>query len=311
MTEPLNRIERKFRELTAQGRAPLRLFSGNPVENGIVFPGEILSEIYDRFFSRQESCPHPRGLPEARAAVQRYYAGQGAVVDPENILLTSGSSESFFHLFRLLTEPGDNILAPHPGYPLFDEIAKMARIELRHYPLLENWEWSIDLEGLMRSADARTRAIVLISPHNPTGAVATAEEITAIVDFANRRHLPLICDEVFSEFYFGESVYPRPVGLTNPRLCFTLNGISKLFALPHLKLGWIAVTGERTLVETAVDRLETATDTFLAAHTPIQQALPALFSEGAGFLARYRQEVARRRAIALDLLGGCRSLRFV
>ncbi len=311
MTESLNRIERKFRELDQTGRAPLRLFSGNPVENGILFPGEILREIYDRCLSRQEYRPHPKGLPEARAAVQQYYAGQGATVDTDNILMTSGSSESFFHLFRLLTAPGDNILAPQPGYPLFDEIARMARIELKSYPLIEDRAWSIDLDELSRRADARTRAIVLISPHNPTGAVATAEEIAGVVAFANRRDLPLICDEVFSEFFFREGIYPRPMKVASPRLCFTLNGISKMFALPQMKLGWIAVTGQQGLVEPAVDRLETATDTFLAAHTPIQQGLPALFSEGAGFVAGYRREVARRRSIALEMLSGCRSLRIV
>ncbi|HKX13056.1 MAG TPA: pyridoxal phosphate-dependent aminotransferase [bacterium] len=270
-----------------------------------------MERAYRDYFQHQEYRPHPKGLPEARQAIARYYAAAGAAVDPENLILTSGTSESFLYLFHLLGPQGGNFLTPAPAYPLFESIAELARVELRHYPLREDKAWSLDLAALEAGCDRETRGIFLISPHNPTGAVAGAEEIRALVELCDRKNLALICDEVFAEFYFGEGVFPRPLVLTRPRLLFTLNGLSKMFALPGLKLSWIAVSGEAEKVAAAVDWLETQADTFLSCHTPIQKALPALLQEGAPFLADYRREVRRRRDLALQLLGGNGKIRVI
>ncbi|MCE9623912.1 MAG: pyridoxal phosphate-dependent aminotransferase [Deltaproteobacteria bacterium] len=239
----INPIEATYRRLKAAGKDLLKLYSGNPNEQGIHFPGEILQASYSRYFEKQDYFPHPKGLKVARQAISDYYAGQKAEVDPENILLTSGTSESFFYLFSLLTQAGDNVLVPKPAYPLFDSIAELAKIELRHYALREDLAWSIDFADLEAKRDSRSRAVLLVSPNNPTGAVSDLEEISTLVDWANSHDLPLICDEVFSEFFFGEGAFPRPMALTKPKLCFTLNGLSKMLALPGLKLSWIAVTG--------------------------------------------------------------------
>lgn len=307
----INRIEQTYRALLAEGRDIIRLFSGNPNDEGFIFPSEVLKGAYARYFKEQTYRPHPKGLREAREAISRYYEEHGKGVDPEHILLTSGTSESFFYLFSLLAKPGDNILTPNPAYPLFDHIAGLVGVELRHYSLSEENRWSMDLEDLRRKADERTKAVVLISPNNPTGAVAPADQIREIVDWANTREIPLICDEVFSEFYFGAGKFPRPMAEAEPDLCFTLNGISKMFALPALKLGWIAVTGQKSSVDRTVDHLETTADTFLSCHTPIQQALPEIFAKGGTFLDSYRAEVGRRRGIAVDLLRKSPRIRFV
>lgn len=309
--DPINPIEKTYRRLLAAGRNPLKLFSGNPNEQGFHFPAQPLLEAYRRYFSTQEYHPHPKGLPVAREAIRRYYQSRGFSLDSENIILTSGTSESFFYLFTLLAKPGDNILAPHPAYPLFEHIAKIARVELRPYVLQEDQQWQIDLEGLKRAADPRTRAVLLVSPNNPTGAVSGAQEIEEIVAWCRQRQLPLICDEVFSEFYFGEGEYPRPAALSSPELCFTLGGLSKMFAVPGLKLGWIAASGEKSKVARAVDGLETIADTFLSCHIPIQEALPEIFASGEEFLHSYRQEVNRRRRLAIDLLKGIPALRVI
>src|SRR5579885_1964089 len=283
----INRIERTYRRLKAEGRDVLKLFSGNPNDEGFLFPSGILEEAYQRYFRRQEYRPHSKGLLPARRAIARYYEEQGAVLDPEDILLTAGTSESFFYLFSLLARPGDNILTPNPAYPLFDYIAQLAGVELRPYPLREGGHWNIDLQEMRRLTTEKTRAIVLISPHNPTGAVPSADEIGEVVRWANEKSIPIICDEVFCEFFYGAGKFQRPMAVAKPKLCFTLNGISKMFALPALKLGWIAVTGEPSQVAAAVDRLETTADTFLSCHIPIQQALPDLFEKGRGFAKEY------------------------
>lgn len=310
MIPSINKIEQTYRDLVAIGRSPIKLYSGNPNEHGFHFPSKILEGVYSRYFKTQNYEPHPKGLLETRQAIATYYEKQNGIVSPENIILTSGTSESFFYLFSLLTRPGDNVLCPVPAYPLFDSIAQLTGTILRHYSLNEEGSWSVNLNDLREKTNDRTRAILLISPNNPTGAVISPEEIQEIVHWANQKNIPLICDEVFSEFYFGKN-FPRPIAVANPRLCFTLNGISKMFALPGLKLSWIAVTGEKSLVDPVVDSLETRADTFLSCHIPIQKALPFLFEEGETFLKEYRHEVKKRRDIAVALLKQSSDIRFV
>jgi len=302
MIEELNPIEKTYRELLALGQPPLRMYSGNPTEHGILFPSEILLKSYQEYFALPDYHPDPKGLLVAREAISGYYASQGLALNPEHCLLTSGSSESFLHLFSLLAKAGDNILVPRPGYPLFEPIAEILGVELRHYSLRESEGWSLEVDEVSSQADRRTRALVLVSPGNPTGVVHGAEELERLVAWSNARDLPLICDEVFSEFYFGPGSFPRVVKVSQPKLAFTLNGISKMFALPALKCSWIAVTGESARVASAVDRLEMLTDTFLTCHTPIQKALPRLFSEAQDFLRTYQSEVLSRRNLAVQLL---------
>ncbi len=340
----LNPIEKTYRELTSQGKEIIKLFSGNPCEEGFIFPPEILKKTYNQYFEQQTYQPQSKGLLKAREAIAHYYLKQEVEINPEQIILTSGTSESFFYLFSLLTKPGDNILTPNPAYPLFDYIAQLAHVELRHYPLLEEKKWAVDIENLKKQADEKTKAIVLISPNNPTGSVISAEQIQEIVSWANSKNIPLICDEVFSEFYWpqldetGGSTgdppisasspkgampklgvrrdrtrfkYPRAIQISKPNLCFTLNGISKMFALPSMKLGWIVVTGEKDRVEIAVDHLETTADTFLSCHTAIQEALPLLFQEGWNFVEKYKKEVGERRKLAIDILRKSSKISFV
>lgn len=308
---PINRIESVRRELISDGRELLHLISGNPNDQGFIFPANILEEAYARFFRDQHYHPYSKGTPAARKAIAEYYARQGASVDPEHVVLTAGTSESFLYLFKLLGNAGDNFLAPNPAYPLFDHIAHMAGVEMRHYPLSATNHWQIDFETLRRLTNFKTRAIVLVSPNNPTGAVVHADEVGDVVHWANLKNIPIICDEVFSEFFFGSGSFPRPMAVAKPKLCFTLNGISKMFALPALKLGWIAVTGDDSQVNAAVDHLETTADTFLSCHTPIQEALPDLFQKGGDFVKSYVAEVGKRRQLAMELLASSPHLHFV
>ncbi len=316
MNNLLNPIEQTYRQLLKEKKEILKLFSGNPGEEGFLFPPEILSKSYQKFFEKQIYHPHSKGLLQAREAIVGYYAKQNVEVDVENILITSGSSESFHYLFHLLTEAGDNILTPNPAYPLFDYIAQMSGIELRHYPLLEDRNWEVDLEALKALTNEKTKAIVLVSPNNPTGSVISGEQIREIVEWANENNIALICDEVFSEFYYpslleGEGTnFPRPIQITKPNLCFTLNGISKMFALPSLKLSWIVVTGESKKVEEAVENLESTADTFLSCHTAIQETLPVLFSEGWSFVEEYKKVVRKRRSLMIELLQNIPNLQF-
>ena len=288
-----NPLYRERDAMLARGEPVVDLISGNVTEQGLAYPQAVLESILTDAARRARVYrPHPLGQPEARAAISAYYRSHGLAIPPEQILLTPGTSLAYWYVFLVLCDPGDEILTPRPSYPLFDEIARIAGVRTTTYRLDESRGWAIDLADLEDRMSPRTRAIVLISPHNPTGAVAAAAELDALADIASRHALPIIADEVFSEFLFGLDRLPRPAATRAP-LVITLNGFSKLFALPGIKLGWMALSGDAAAVQPVLTALEAMSDAFLPVNEIVQAAVPAIFAEGRDFLRDYRSEERR------------------
>jgi aspartate/methionine/tyrosine aminotransferase len=297
-----NPLYRLRDELNHDGSTVIDLVRGNVNEHGIVFPPDLLNTIlHEAAESARVYRPDSFGQIQARDAVARYYNGG---IPSHQIVMTPGTSVSYWYCFKLLAEPGDEILTPHPSYPLFDYIAKLCGVQMRHYRLREDRGWAIDLEHLEDQITTKTRAIVLISPHNPTGMVAVDSELRALADIATRHRLPIISDEVFSEFLFGMDVLPRPASTSAP-LVFTLNGFSKMFALPGMKIGWIGLSGDPELVAKSLSALELISDTFLPVNEIAQFAVPQIFEQGRGFLENYRKWISNCRRAATAALAGC------
>jgi len=300
---PKNPLYLLLDEIRRDGRHVTDLVRGNVNEHGIVFPPEDLNDILrEAAEAARVYRPDSFGQETARAAISAYYAAR---IPSGQILLTPGTSVSYWYCFKLLAETDDEILTPQPSYPLFDYIAKLCGVRLTHYRLREAEDWAIDLEHLENQISTRTRAIVLISPHNPTGMTADADTLRGLAGIARRHGLPIISDEVFSEFLFGIDRLPR-ASETDAPLVFTLNGLSKMFALPGMKIGWIAVSGDDAFVKKAMSSLELMSDAFLPVNEIAQFATPGIFARGRAFLERYRNWVAERRRDALDALSGCR-----
>jgi alanine-synthesizing transaminase len=296
----LNALYRERDARRAKGKPVIDLVSGNVNRAGFVFPPAALKQALAAGVDRAKIyAPDPLGQLSAREAIQQFYRREGVPIPAEQIVLTAGTSLSYAYLFKILANPEDEILCPTPSYPLLDSIAEFSGIRLTKYRLAEKSRWEIDLDDLRSQITPRTRAIVLISPHNPTGAVATYEEIAALVEIADEHDLPIISDEVFSAFIFNGQRLPRPAGHAAP-LVFTLNGISKLFALPGMKIGWIGVTGESAAVQKAVRALDMISDTFLPVNEVAQAALPLIFKKGSTFLKGFQKEVEKRAAFALE-----------
>jgi aspartate/methionine/tyrosine aminotransferase len=307
----MNRLYRLHSRLQEEGRAVLDLVSGSPHAAGIYFPEEWLQEIFARAIPRARFYrPDPLGQGSAREGISRYYSEQGIHFPPRQILLTPGSSLSYLYCFRLLTEPGDEIICPVPSYPLFDLIARICQVDLIAYRLREEGNWGIDLDYLESRLTTQTKAIVLISPHNPTGMVASHEELMQLAEIAVRHDLPIIADEVFSEFLFTGRKLPRPAATKSP-LVFTLNGFSKMLALPGMKLGWIAVSGDPEKVRCALDTLELMSDTFLPVNEVVQFCVPEILSRGQSFMEEYQARVRQFRDLALDSLAKINEIRCV
>ena len=270
------------------GAPILDLTESNPTRAGFLYPGpQILEAICDPRSLMYE--PLPAGSAEARAAVASYYRARGHEVAPERILITASTSESYAWLFKLLADPGDEVLVPRPSYPLFEFLAALESVRLVQYPLVYDGSWSMDFEALERSLNPRTRAIVLVNPNNPTGSFLKRSELARLVALG----IPLISDEVFADYVFepDPARVPTLVDVEAP-LTFCLSGLSKISGLPQMKLGWMVARGP------AVERLELIADTYLSVSAPMQNALPRLLQTGAAV----QQQIARRTASNLEFL---------
>jgi len=245
----------------------------------------------------------------ARQAVSDEFARRGAVVPPDRIVLTASTSEAYALLFKLLCDPGDSVLAPRPSYPLVEHLTDLECVSLDHYSLVFHGRWSIDVhelrEKLSAPAERRTRAIVVISPNNPTGSVLYDADIDTLASLAAEYRVALIADEVFAD-YAMPSMPPPPCVLRQKRaLTFALGGLSKSAGLPQVKMGWIGVDGPTGLVEEALDRLETISDAYLSVSTPVQVAAPDLLRGGADVRVQIQERVRENLTILTRAVAAC------
>jgi len=271
-----NRMAAMLAERRRSGRPVLDLTETNPTQVGLPMPhAEILAVLADARALRYE--PTPFGCHEARVAVAAYHGG---AVPPEHVVLTASTSEAYAWLFKLLADPGDRVLVPVPSYPLFEYLAGLENVETLPYPV--TWEgdgWYVDFPALEERIDDRTRALVVVSPHNPTGGMLRPGEADRALALCRDRGLAVIADEVFADHIFAHApARVRSLAGREEALVFVLGGLSKTCLLPQLKAAWIAASGPADLLAVALARLEIVADTYLSVNTPVQLALPRLLA---------------------------------
>ncbi len=254
--------------------------------------------------------PDPRGPAEAREAIAGLCGGDAR---PEHVILTAGTSEGCAHLFRVLADPGDRIHVATPGYPLFDHVAELEGVEVERYALRapeHGARWRIDFETLRAAITARSRAIVLVHPHNPTGSWVDPADWDELAALARARDLALVSDEVFAASSApGAARLPGALELARGApLCFALSGASKLLGLPQLKLAWIRVGGTPGLRDAALARREFAADAFLSVSPLVARMLPTLLDERAAIQAEITARVAQNRAALAAAVKGVSDL---
>jgi alanine-synthesizing transaminase len=328
-----NRFSLALERHRAAGKKLLDLTESNPTRCGFKYDPQLLTALANKRGFAYD--PHPKGLLAAREAVCGYYRQRGAEVDPEQVILTASTSEAYTDLFRLLCDPEDEVLVPAPSYPLFEFLASIQDVKLVSYPLLYDHGWQIDLHGLGEAITTRTRAMMVVHPNNPTGSFVKPAEMEVLDSLCCERELALVADEVFLDYAHDGIERPsfvappsrrlsrgRPARASGRRdagataLTFALSGISKICALPQMKLAWIVASGAPELTLDALARLEVIADTYLSVSTPMQLALPEFLARRneiqrqvkervAANLAELDRQLAKQKSIErLDIEGG-------
>jgi alanine-synthesizing transaminase len=268
------------------------LTASNPTRCGFAYPAPLLDALTGP--RGLDYAPQPKGLSVARQAVCEYYAAHGVTLDPDQIVLTTSTSEAYSFIFRLLCDPEDEILIPQPGYPLFDFLAALDDVRLKAAPLIYENGWQIDPAGIRRAIASHTRAIVVVHPNNPTGHFSKPWEAAELARLCREFRLSLIVDEVFLDYSFAAEAQSFAVGLEGVPV-YVVSGLSKIAGLPQMKAAWIAVTGPER--EQALARLEVIADTFLSMNAPVQWALPHWLAGRAAIQNQIRNRVAANLAV--------------
>ena len=284
-------LARAHRQRAAAGLPIADLTASNPTRCGFTYPPRLLQALADP--QAFDYDPQPRGLLSARKAVCRSYADCGVTVHPDQVVLTTSTSEAYSYLFRLLCDPGCEILAPQPGYPLFDFLAGLDDVRLKAATLLYDHGWQIDPEGFRRAITPQTRAIVLVHPNNPTGHFTKPWEAAELAQLCREFDLSLIVDEVFLDYGLEATGQSFAAGLEGVPV-FVVSGLSKIAGLPQMKAAWIVATGPEATA--ALDRLEVIADTFLSMNAPVQAALPVWLDGRAVIQNQIRQRVSANLA---------------
>ncbi|MEI7650983.1 MAG: pyridoxal phosphate-dependent aminotransferase [Verrucomicrobiota bacterium] len=289
-----NALSKAKEKRLAAGQPVLDLSDSNPANAGFAWSATDLGPLLRRD-GIQRQDPTPFGLSSARTAVSDYYSSRGARVPVDRLCLTASTSEAYSWVFKLLCNPGDEILVPEPAYPLLEVIAALEGVTLRPYQLVQlAGEWVIDSATL--SVNRQTRAILAINPSNPTGAFVGRRDRDVLRGFALKNGLAIVCDEVFLDYPAEGVASPGTWAGEANVLTFVLSGLSKVALAPQLKLGWIVVAGPAIATLEACRRLEHIADAFLSVNTPAQLALPDLLRRAEPLRALVRTRLAQGEA---------------
>jgi alanine-synthesizing transaminase len=306
-----NRLTAALAARRGGGKPVIDLTLSNPTRAGFEYSEGLLQPLADRRALTYD--PQPFGTADARHAVAIDYARQGLSITPDRIVLTASTSEAYSVVFKLLADADDEVLVPRPSYPLFDHLTRLDLVHARPYDLEYHGSWTIDLDSVERALTPRTRAILLVSPNNPTGSFVSAAELDTLAAMCSAHEIAIVADEVFADYELEPGAARRAgrVSMRDDVLSFTLGGWSKTVGLPQVKLGWFAVAGPRPAVDAALERLELICDTYLSTSTPAQVAAAALLERGATVRTQIAARVRANHAHLLATAAGtaCSCLR--
>ena len=295
-----NALSRAIEGLRAKGSPITDLTESNPTRAGIPYPNGLLAPLAGVEALRYE--PHPLGLPSARVAVADDQRRRGARVDPAHVVLTASTSEAYSWLFKLLCNPGEAVLVPRPSYPLFEHLTALEGIRAHPYVLEYHGRWAIDIDSIA-AGPRDVRAVLVVSPNNPTGSYIGTEELQSVSGLCRERKWALIVDEVFADYPLDACDPLTDIAAQSDVLTFTLGGLSKSVGLPQIKLGWCSVGGPAPDRDAALGALELIADSYLSVGTPVQVAARHLLQAGTSIRAAIQNRIRRNLATLRTIVG--------
>ncbi len=299
-----NSLTQLLNRKRAAGIPVLDLTVSNPTQCLPDYPHGPIQKAFEQI-QEFAYCPDPFGSEAAQSAITEYYRERGITITPRQLLLTASTSEAYSQLFKLLCDPGDEVLAPLPSYPLFEYLAALESVRMAPYRLRYDGSWHLDFTNLRAQINRRTKAIIVVNPNNPTGTFLTTEEQNELLSVAKQFSLPIIADEVFTDYAFMPRAQAARTFIgKDSALSFSLNGLSKAAGMPQMKLAWICLNGPAQAQQEARERLEIIADTYLSVGTPVQQALPDLLRVGANIQRQLWRRIEENLATIDDLLRG-------
>jgi aspartate/methionine/tyrosine aminotransferase len=289
-----NALTRTLGEIRRRGAKIIDLTESNPTRVGLSYPPDLLAPLAD--VNGLTYDPQPLGLWPARAAVAADFRRRGIAISADRVAITSSTSEAYGWLFKHWCDPGDTVLVPRPSYPLFEHLARLESIAAAPYDLEYHGSWRIDFVSLSKALGPRVRAILVVSPNNPTGSFLHRDDLSALTAICQERRCALIGDEVFADYPIDPSPAATSVLGQPDVLTASLGGLSKSAGLPQVKLGWIGFGGPGAEVDEAIANYEIIADTYLSVSTPVQLAAPALIERGAVVREQIRSRVTANLA---------------
>jgi alanine-synthesizing transaminase len=267
-------VLRRARQLEADGHEILKLNLGNPAPFGLIAPDTVLQQVTACIGDSQGYCD-ARGIASAREAVARYYEGRGVTgIGPDDVFLGNGVSELIVMSLQALLDPGDEVLVPSPDYPLWTGAVSLCGGRAVHYRCAEDLDWNPDLEHVAAQITERTRAIVIINPNNPTGAVYSRQTLEGLLDIARRHRLLVLTDEIYDQILYDGAVHHCAAALAPDLPVLTMGGMSKTYRLAGFRSGWLVVSGPREPVAEYLEGLELLANMRLCPNVPAQHAIP-------------------------------------
>jgi len=296
----INTLTRALDRLRSGGVSITDLTESNPTKVGFEYPADLLDGLSSEGGYRYD--PQPLGLRAAREAIAADYMRRGARIDPAHVVLSASTSEAYSWVFKLLCDAGQGVLVPEPSYPLFEHLTRLEAVRAVPYRLRFHGRWEIDVDSLA-AAPADVRAVLLVSPNNPTGSYVATQEASRVAALCRERGWAIVADEVFADYALGGTPATE-CAMNLGVLSFTLGGASKSLGLPQVKLAWMVVDGPPHVRDRALELLAIVADTYLSVGTPVQVATPSLIGRGGPIRTQIHERLAANLARAREVAAG-------
>ncbi|RHX92319.1 pyridoxal phosphate-dependent aminotransferase [Leptospira stimsonii] len=295
--------ENEFAEILSeykrQNVAFIDLTASNPTQAGIQYPSEAIRHSFQTA-DLITYLPDPQGDKTARDTIREYYKSKGMEIQSEDLFLVSSSSEAYSYLFKLFCDAGDSILIPAPGYPLFEFLSVMEGLHtISYYTKKENL-WKLQRSDLKPKDLEKSKLLLIVSPNNPTGSIFTESDFESIKELLIYHNIPLIIDEVFSDYVYDGEVHSTLIDSETPVI--TVNGLSKILGMPGMKLSWILLSGPATWKRKTKEFLELISDTYLSVNTPVQNVLSDLMQWRTMIQTQILKRIQRNRTTLKRIL---------